>query len=304
MKKNIMLLLIAVMGMNSYGQQDSQYTQYMYNTMNINPGYTGTRGVMSILGLYRTQWVGLDGAPKTGTFTIHSPITASGQGLGFSVVNDQIGVSKETTVSASYSYPIQLSATVKLSLGISVSGNFLEVDYNRLTIHDNPDSELRGVINQTSPNVGAGAYFHAEKWYAGLSVPRFLETEFYDDIQTSVATEKMHFYVMGGYVFDLNESLQFKPAAMVKAVNGAPLAVDISANFLFNEKFTLGVAYRWDASVSGMAGFQISRGLNIGYAYDFDTERLGKYNSGSHEIFLRFDLISPLKARMMSPRFF
>ncbi|WP_264550751.1 type IX secretion system membrane protein PorP/SprF [Flavobacterium sp. N2038] len=300
--KIITLVFLGTLGASA--QQESQYTQYMYNTMTINPAYTGTRAIPSVFGLYRTQWVGLDGAPKTANFSLEMPINAQGQGIGLSVINDQIGPSATTNVTGSYSYPIHLSAEVIMSLGISASINSMEVDYNKVNPYDKNDPFMTGVISKVSPNVGAGVYFHSSKWYAGLSVPQILETKFYEDVQISQAAQKMHFYAMGGYVFDLNDNLKFKPAVMVKAVNGSPLAVDLSANFLFNDKFTLGAAYRWDAAVSAMAGFQITDGLNIGYAYDYDTQKIGNYNSGSHEIFLRFDLFSTTKYRLVTPRFF
>lgn len=305
MKKIFYLLMILFFGIfEASAQQESQYTQYMYNTMTINPGYTGTRGIPSVFGLYRTQWVGLEGAPKTANFSIDSPIDSKGQALGLSVMNDKIGPSSETNLMLNYAYPIQLSADVHLSLGVSAGLNFNEVDLNKTTKYDPNDTYLTGVLNRTSPNVGAGIYFHASKWYAGLSVPLILETKFYDDVKESVASKQMHFYAMGGYVFDLNDNLKFKPAAMVKMTEGAPLAVDLSANFLINDKFTLGGAYRWDAAVSAMAGFQVTPGLNIGYAYDYDTTKIRNYNSGSHEIFLRFDLFSTTKYRLVTPRFF
>ncbi|WP_276381304.1 type IX secretion system membrane protein PorP/SprF [Flavobacterium sp. H4147] len=305
MKKIISLLVILFLGvLEVSAQQESQYTQYMYNTMTINPGYTGTRGLPSVFGLYRTQWVGLDGAPKTANFSIESPISHNGQGLGLSVMNDKIGPSEETNLMLNYSYPIQLSADVHLSLGINGGLNFVDVDLNKLKVKDANDIYLSGTLAKTSPNFGAGIYFHSSKWYAGLSVPMMLETKFYDDVKESIASKRMHFYAMGGYVFDLNDNLKFKPAAMIKMTNGAPLAVDLSANFLFGDKLTLGAAYRWDAAVSGMAGFQVTPGLNIGYAYDYDTQKIGNYNSGSHEIFLRFDLFAGTKYRLVTPRFF
>jgi type IX secretion system PorP/SprF family membrane protein len=304
MKKIIMVLLLLAVFFPSFAQQDSQYTQYMYNTLTINPGYTGTSGVTSIFGIYRAQWVGLDGAPKTGSLSVQAPVSENGQGLGLTIINDQIGATNETTAAINYSYPIKLSEDVKLSLGLSAVGNFWDIDYNKLTIHEQNDVDLIGKISRFSPNIGVGAYMYSDKWYMGVSIPRILETEFYDAIQTSVVTRKKHFYMMGGYVFNVSDALKFKPAAMVKAVTGAPLAVDLSANFLLEDRLTLGVAYRWDSAVSAMAGFQISEGLNIGYAYDFDTSKLGKYNSGSHEIFLRFDLFSISKNRIVTPRFF
>ncbi|WP_278021174.1 PorP/SprF family type IX secretion system membrane protein [Flavobacterium ginsengisoli] len=298
----MIILLIGILKVSA--QQESQYTQYMYNTMTINPAYTGTRAVPSIFGLYRAQWIGFEGGPKTANFSVELPITKSGQGLGFSIMNDKIGPSSETNVTISYSYPIQLSADLHMSLGISGTGNFLNVDYTKLKVFDPNDPFLTGQLSKISPNVGAGVYFHTPKWYAGLSVPMILETKFFDDIQSSMVSKRMHFYAMGGYVFDLNSDLKFKPVAMIKMVEGAPLAVDVSANFLFNDKFTLGAAYRWDAALSGMAGFQVTPQINIGYAYDLETTRLRNYNSGSHEIFLRFDLFTNTKYRLVTPRFF
>lgn len=296
--------MLFVLSLKCFSQQQSQYTQYMYNTMTINPGYTGTRGVASVLGLYRAQWVGLDGAPRTGSFSIESPISSNGQGLGLSVVNDQIGPSSETVLTGNYSYPIQLSETLKMSLGISAAVDFMKVDFSELDIYDPDDPYLAGSLSETSPNVGVGVYFHTNKWYAGVSIPQILETKFYDDVQTSVATQKTHFYAIGGYVFDINTNLKLKPAVLLKAVDGAPMSLDVSANLLIKEVLTLGVAYRWDAAVSAMAGFQITSGFFAGYSYDYDTENLGNYNSGSHEIFLRFDLFTQSKYRLVTPRFF
>ncbi|MGS2737709.1 PorP/SprF family type IX secretion system membrane protein [Sinomicrobium sp. M5D2P17] len=303
MKKTIIVL--ALLGSwISYGQQESQYTQYMYNTMSVNPAYAGTRGVMSIFGLYRSQWVGLDGAPKTAQLSVHSPISRQGHGLGLSVINDEIGPSRDTYVNASFSYKLQLDPFTWLNLGIMAGGSFLEVNYDKLNVHDPDDPSLSGRLSRFSPNIGAGAYLHSDHWYVGLSVPALLETRFYDDIQQSMAKEKMHFYLIGGYVFDLDHNWKFKPAALIKAVSGAPLAVDVSANVLYNESFTVGAAYRWDAGLSGLAGFQVNDNLMIGYAYDFDTSRLGNYNSGTHEVFIRFEFVSSGRSRMRSPRFF
>ncbi|UGU16292.1 type IX secretion system membrane protein PorP/SprF [Sinomicrobium kalidii] len=302
--KKLFLVLGLLGSWITFAQQEPQYTQYMYNTVSVNPGYAGTRGVASILGLYRQQWAGLEGAPETAQFSIHSPISYRGHGLGLSIINDEIGPSRDTYVNASFSYKLQLGYDTWLNLGIMAGGSFLEVNYDKLNIHDPGDPELSGRLSKFSPNIGAGAYLHASNWYVGLSVPALLETHFYDDIQQSVAKEKMHFYLIGGYVFDLSPTLKFKPAALVKAVSGAPLGVDVSANFLFNEKFTLGAAYRWDAAVSALAGFSITEGLHVGYTYDWDTTGLGNYNSGTHEVFLRFEFVSSSRNRMISPRFF
>jgi type IX secretion system PorP/SprF family membrane protein len=302
------LVLLAVFLMSTLlsAQQDSQYTQYMYNTVAVNPAYAGSRGVMSLFLMHRNQWVGLEGAPVTNVFSINKPISNTNLGYGISVVNDRIGISDNNTVSADLSYSIPISNAYQLSFGLKTSLNWLSVDYNRLTIREPNDNILReqnSIENQFSPNFGVGIYWHSSKNYIGISIPNFLETRRYDDDLRSTATDKMHIYVIGGRVFTLNADWLLKPAILTKLVQGAPLQVDVSANFLFSQKLTLGVAYRLSAAVTGLVGFQISEAWQIGYAYDTDTSQLSNYNSGSHEIFLRFELFRTYN-KIVSPRFF
>lgn len=291
------------------GQQDAQYTQYMYNTININPAYAGSRGTLSVFGLHRTQWVGLDGAPVTNTFSVNTPIN-SNMGLGVSVINDRIGPSTDNNLSVDFSYSIDTSPFYKLSFGLKGTANLLNVDFNKLNIQDPSDPRFQyNIDNKFSPNIGAGVYFHSDKSYIGFSVPNMLEKKYFntsanDESESYVVKQRMHYYLMAGYVFDLDYNLKFKPSLLTKVVQGAPLQTDISANFLFNDKFTAGVAYRLSSSVSGLVGFQVSDSWFIGYSYDAETTKLANYNSGSHEIFLRFELLSRSKSRMMSPRFF
>ena len=297
-------LFLSLVPQGVFAQQDSQYTNYMYNTININPAYAGSRGVMSIFGLHRTQWVGLDGAPVTNTFSLNTPINNSNLGLGLSFVNDRIGPSDENTISVDLSYSIPTSETYKLSFGIKGTANLLNVDYSKLGRYDLTDPQFQNnVDNRFSPNIGAGVYFHSDKLYVGLSVPNFLETKHFDDNASTTAKEKMHYYLMGGYVFDLSPNLKFKPAFLSKAVKGAPLQLDLTANFLIYEKFMLGAAWRWDAALSGLAGFQVSERWFIGYGYDAETTKLANYNSGSHEIFLRYEF-KGRQEKAISPRFF
>jgi len=287
----------------TYAQQDAQYTQYMYNTINVNPAYAGSRGVMSIFGLYRTQWVGLDGAPVTSAFSVNSPIENTNLGVGLSFVNDRIGPTVENTVSADLSYTIQTSETYKLSFGIKGTANLFNLDPTKLNPMNQNDPLLQNLNNNFSPNVGAGVYFHSNKSYLGVSVPNFFETKRYSDNDVAVYKERTNMYFIGGYVFELSPSLKFKPAFLTKMVQGAPLQLDVSGNFLINDKLMLGAAWRWSAAMSFMAGFQITDGLYAGYGYDLETTKLANYNSGSHEIFLRFELFKR-QSRIVSPRFF
>ena len=290
-------------GYAGFAQQDAQYTQYMYNTININPAYAGSRGVLSVFGLHRTQWVGLDGAPTTNAFSINTPINNSNLGVGLSFVNDRIGPTEENTISADISYTVQTSETYKLSFGVKGTANLFSLDVNKLNPADANDPRLYNFDNNFTPNIGAGVYFHSDKLYVGLSVPNFFETTRYEDNSISVSKERMNFYLIGGYVFDLSPSVKFKPAFLAKSIEGAPLQLDLSGNFLINEKFTIGAAWRWSAAASVMAGFQITDGLFVGYGYDLETTRLSRYNSGSHEIFLRFELFNKYN-KITSPRFF
>jgi len=286
-----------------FAQQDAQYTQYMYNTININPAYAGSRGALSIFGLYRTQWVGLDGAPETSSFSVNTPLSNSNLGLGVSLVNDKIGPTNENTLSADLSYTVPTSETFKLSFGIKATGNLFSLDVNKLQPEHQGDPQFQDLNSKFSPNVGAGVYYHSDKAYVGLSVPNFIETNRYDDNDTAIFKDKINYYLIAGYVFDLDPYIKFKPAVMTKMVEGSPLQVDLSANFMFNDKFVAGLAYRWSAALSAMAGFQVTDGLFIGYSYDRETTRLNNYNSGSHEIFLRFEFFNNY-SRITSPRFF
>ena len=305
-----LLLIMLLCASWSYSQQDAQYTQYMYNTVSINPGYAGSRGHLSIAALYRAQWVGLDGAPKTQTFNFHTPVGYNGVGMGISVVNDQIGPTSETYFDLDFSYTVPTGGEGRLSFGLKASAHLLDIRFSELnqdlTNPGGPDPTLQQDIdNRFSPNIGAGVYYHTNKFYAGLSVPRFLQTSHFDESSLSTAREQMNFYLITGYVLDMSAFWKFKPTLLVKAVQGAPLQADFSANFMYNDKFIMGAAYRWDAAVSGLVGFQISPEFMIGMAYDREITELGRavFNDGSFEIILRYDFIKVLD-NLKSPRFF
>lgn len=299
----ILGLLLTTFFVNA--QQEAQYTQYMYNTGNINPAYAGSRGSLSGLIMHRTQWVGLDGAPVTNTAVISSPLGISQKfGLGVSVLNDRLGPSDNNVLSVDLSYYVPTSENFKLAFGVKGTADMFKVDFTKVKLF-NPNDGLNreNIDNRFSANIGAGLYWYSEKTYLGLSVPYILENHYYDNDIQYVASDRMHLHVMAGHVFSLGSETKFKPSVLSKVVQGAPLQVDLSANFLFFDKFTLGAAYRWSAAVSAMAGFQISDSWLIGYSYDRETTRLGNFNSGSHEVFLRYELFRKYD-KVVSPRFF
>ncbi len=303
MKKYIIIIIFFI-GLTGYSQQDAQYTQYMYNTSLFNPAYVGSEDFLKISGVYRSQWVGLDGAPETFSLSLNDRI-GKNVGIGGSIISDKVGPSNETIINADFSYTINFENTA-LAFGLKASANILNVDFSQLTGSDTDMEFEENVDDRFTPNVGAGVYFYSDKYYVGLSVPQLLETSHYERNElreTYLAKERFHTYFMGGYVFNLNENLKLKPAYLLKVTDGAPLQLDLSANFLLLDRFTLGASYRLNSAVSALAGFQVFNNVFVGYSYDADTTELRSYNSGSHEIVLRFDVISSLK-KYMSPRFF
>ena len=302
--KKYFLIAFVFAAISATAQQEAQYTQYMYNALTVNPGYTGTVGHLEGVLQHRSQWVGIDGAPTTQAFTLHSPVFNERVGLGLSVVNDKLGPSQEFFANANFSYIIPVGYESNISFGLKAGVRVLDIDWSKGIYYQNNDPLLNtNINNRTTPTVGAGIYYYTDRMYAGISVPSFIRSDYYDDVQESTVSDRLHYYVMGGYVFDISDNLKFKPAVLGKIVSGAPVTVDVSANFLLYEKLTLGASYRWDDSVSALAGFQITRGIFAGYSYDYTVTEFNKYNDGSHEVILRFELL-PKNKRVKSPRLF
>jgi len=312
MKKNLIALVFVIASFGAItAQQDAQFTQYMYNTISINPAYAGSRGVLSMAALHRSQWVGLDGAPTTQTLNVNSPVGRR-VGLGLSIVNDEIGngTNQETYFDVSFSYTVPTGNDGKLSFGLKAGGHLLNIDFAKLAgfTEEQSSNGFPNIDKKFSPNFGAGIYYHTNRFYAGLSAPNILETEHFDNsgvTRSYLARERLNWYLIAGYVFDLNQNLKLKPALLFKTVKGAPLQADLSASFLINDKFSLGAAYRWDAALSALAGFQISDQFMVGLAYDREVTELGNtsFNDGSFEVFLRYELFKN-QNRVLTPRFF
>lgn len=301
---NILLMpLCMLLVYTSHSQQDPQFTQYMYNTMSVNPAYTGSRGHLSMLGMHRSQWVGINGAPESQVFTIDAPVGKK-VGLGLVVVNDQLGPTNELFVDGNFAYTIPLDENDrKLSLGVKGGVRVFNLDFSKGSFED-PDMVFQDNINnKIFPTVGAGIYYHTDRGYVGLAIPNFFTQEHYDRLDQALATERLHYYAIAGKVYDATADIKLKPALFVKWVPGSPVIADLSLNAMIKETLTLGVAYRWDDSVSALLGLRIWQSLSLGYAYDMTTTDLSDYNYGTHEIFLRYEFISNEK-RLKSPRFY
>lgn len=293
----------------SSAQQDPEYTHYMYNMSVVNPAYaTGTAAMMNLGGLYRTQWVGAVGAPKTFTFFGHTALSEKIE-VGASLISDDIGdgAKKENNFYADFAYVLQLQGKNKLSLGLKAGFTSLQTNFNGFRFTD-PATDLAFAenINVTKPNIGAGAYYFTDKYYVGLSVPNLLSSKHIEEKSgiNAFGSEEIHIFLTAGYVFQISDAFKLKPAFMSRFVSGAPISVDITANVLYNEKFELGAAYRINDAVSALMNINVTPSLRIGYAYDYTVSNLGQFNSGTHEIMLLFDLDLLGRGYDKSPRFF
>jgi type IX secretion system PorP/SprF family membrane protein len=310
MRKLLLLLLLStIVSWEIQAQQDAQYTHYMFNTLSVNPAYAGSREALTVTGLHRSQWVGFPGAPKTQTLTIHSPFLKDKIGLGLSFINDKIGPTKTTSIYSDFAYKIQVGERGKLSFGLKGGINMRSNDLVALkTIQQGDDSFTTNVASEVLMNFGFGLYYNRKRFYTGLSVPRLLENNFQEN-QTSegLAKDNRHlFYIVGG-VIDVSKKnkIKIKPTALVKYTRGAPLDVDLTATFLILEKLWIGPMYRLGDAVGGLIGFNITDQLSAGYSFDWSTtNKTSKYNSGSHEVMLRYDLIYKNKRKIRSPRYF
>lgn len=309
LSKILSIAILVLSASTAFAQQLPQFTQYMFNTISINPAYAGSRGTFSAVGLHRSQWVGLEGGPETQTLSLHAPLRNEKVGLGLSFINDQLGYENFAYIYGDFSYTIQTSSKTKLAFG--VKGGFTHYNLDETLLNDpsvTNDPFFNDLSNRWSPNIGAGIYWHTNKWYLGLSAPRILNTDYNKGRDSSIdyiALERISYYFTGGYVFDLSETTKLKPSVLLKATNGAPLSFDISANFLFNEVFWIGGGYRINqsaAAIGGIADFQVSKQLRIGYAYEYPISDIRAYTSGTHEVLLMFEVFK--SKRIKSPRYF
>jgi len=310
MKKLYLASLLALGGLtDALAQQDPHYTQYMYNMNVINPAYAGSKENLAFGLLYRKQWVDIEDSPTTATFSGHSPV-GKNVGLGLSAINDEIGPVKETNVYADFSYTLQLGGEHRLALGIKAGATFHKVglfDEINGTVPDPGDPAFAENVSNTYLNIGTGAFYYTDKYYVAFSVPNMLKSKHLDITQTGeqrqFGSETQHYFLTGGYVFQVSDNVKLKPSFMLKSSFEVSPSVDGSLNALFYEKFEIGATYRLDDSFGGMVNYAITPNLRIGYAYDHIISDLNVTTPSSHEVMLLFDLNFPKKVSR-SPRYF
>ncbi|MDW8851774.1 type IX secretion system membrane protein PorP/SprF [Flavobacterium sp. MMLR14_040] len=311
MKKIIIFISFFFYIISMSAQQDPEYTHYMYNMSVVNPAYaSGMPAMLNLGALYRTQWVGAVGAPKTFTFFGHTAINDKIE-VGLSLISDDIGdgAKKENNVYADFAYVLNLGGQNRLSLGLKAGFSSIQTNFNGFVLQSgdtSTDLAFAENVNVTKPNIGVGAYFFRNNFYVGLSAPNLLNTKHIEEKSgiNAFGSEDIHTFLTAGYVFQISDKVKLKPAFMTKYVTGAPLSIDITANVLYNNKFEFGAAYRIDDAISALVNINVTPSLRVGYAYDYTLSNLGQFNSGTHEIMLLFDLDLLGKGFDKSPRFF
>ncbi len=283
-------------------QQDPMYTQYMFNTLPINPAYAGSREMLSAIVLGRKQWVGFEGAPTTATFSIHSPVYKA-MALGSSLVYDEYGPVEQTSFFVDYAYHLKLSERLKLSLGLSGGFKYYTVDFNGLYKVTTTDAAYANSIEELFlPNFGFGLFLYSNNFYFGASAPRLIENS-YKDSGYGAGTEVRHYYALSGVVIHASKDLIFRPSVMARVADSSPFSIDFNLYSILYDKFWIGAMYRLNDSFGAMVQYQLNQQLKVGYAFDLTSNALSTSSSGSHEIMISYDFQFD-KNKFYNPRYF
>lgn len=301
-------------GYHAHAQYDAMFTQYMFNETFINPAYAGSKEAMSATLLHRQQWVNFPGRPVTTSFALHGPMQGNKMGLGLNILNEKVGVMNRNLIYASYAYRLKLDDKSTFAMGLMGGLDNQTNRLNTLKVSNDAsapaDPQFGITPNVVAPNFGAGIYYNTKNLYVGLSVPRLLDNQvrFGTDgsstvRSTKVAANRFTYYLTGGYLFTLTEEFKLKTNVMLKAVQNAPMQVDLGANLLIRDMFWTGLSYRTGSSLALMLGMQVNKQFLVCYSYDYGLNKIQKYSQGSHEIVINY-LFSFTGRKIITPRYF
>lgn len=318
-KLNIKTIALAIASIfvteAAMAQYDAMFTQYMFNEMFINPAYAGSKEAMSATLLHRQQWVSFPGRPVTTSFSLHGPLLGNKMGLGLSVLNEKIGVSSRNLIYGSYAYRLKLDAKSTLAMGLMGGIENQQNGLAKLKVSNDIGAPVDPQFSQNSPslmapNFGIGLYYNTQNLYVGLSVPRMIDNRMklsdngINTIKvTRIAANRFTYYLTAGYLYKINDELKVKANAMIKAVQNAPVQLDLGGNVLINDMFWAGLSYRSNSSMAILLGIQANKQLLINYAYDYGLNKIQKYSQGSHEIAINY-LFSFTGRKIVTPRYF
>lgn len=301
-----LVLALLVFAATGKSQQHPMYSQYMFNMLNINPAYAGSRGVGTATALYRNQWIGINGAPQTSSLSYDVAMKEKKIGLGVQMYDDKLGIERTTGLNLSYAFRIQLTESGTLSLGLQAGVLNYRANYSEVRTFQPNDPSFNQNISGILPSAAAGIYYNSDKFYLGLSTPALFRTKLSPtntaDV-SSVSGRDLHLYLASGFVVNLNQDLALKPSVLVKAVSGAPVEFDFNTNLWIQNFLSLGFSYRTGDAIVGMAELQLNKQLRFGYAHDKAFTELGNYNTGTHELMLRYEFGAGT-GKVASPRYF
>lgn len=306
--KKVIGIIIGILGGSAalHAQQDAMFTHYMYNTQAVNPAYAGSRQALTITALHRSQWVSFPGAPTTQTLTLHTPVRRESIGLGLSVMNDKIGPVSTASMYVDFAYRIKLNErNDRLSFGLKGGFNLRQAKLSTLETEQASDPIFGNISGQFMPNFGFGAYYQAQRFYLGVSTPKLLQNKYTTISGGEQGAEQRHYFLIGGAMVKMNTDFEFRPTALVKMTPGAPVEADITAMFIYQQKMQAGVMYRTGDAAGLLIGMNALENLTIGYSFDWSfTNTTFRYNGGSHELMLRYDLVYKNRYKIKSPRYF
>lgn len=319
MKRHILitLVLLCTGATVALSQQQRLYTMFMYNKLALNPGYAGYHMHGCFTGIYRSQWIGLEGAPESQILSYHTAFGGERIGLGLSLARETIGISSQTTIDGVYAYKLPMGSGT-LSLGAQASVRNMMVDYTDPSVQAIEDLTFDQGIDLTRDsrwvaNFGAGAYFHTDNFYIGVAAPRMMNSDIdFEENNLFISREERHWYAMTGYVLPLNYTLDFVPQLLVRYTEVAPVDFDINASIVWKEDYTFGLTYRAGGdkessgeSVDVIVSARVARGFLLGISYDFTLSALREYSNGSIEVVLRYVFNEPARqGKFVNPRYF
>lgn len=309
MKINFTNSLVAVgflaLSVNLSAQQETQSSLYFFNPVMVNPAYAGSQDALQVTATVRDQWTGFKGAPKTQCLSLHTPLRREKIGIGFTVLNDAIGATKNTGFYGDFSYSIRLNQkNSRLAFGLKAGVDIYKTNFQPLRVNDNTDAVYTNGFNYTKTlfNTGAGIYYYGKRHYLGIASPRLIPNKI-NLTADQTALQENHFYGFGGVVIKLNGALNLRPSFMVKYVKNAPLSMEGNLSLLIYDKVWVGAMYRHGAAAGANIMFNLTQNLRVGYAYDYALTKIQNYSAGSHEIMLSYNLRSKSNG-LKSPRYF
>lgn len=286
--KKIFLVIFGVAALGAAtlkAQQEPIFTHYLHNPVSINPAIAGTVRNLNMSMLSRLQWVGLEGAPTTFSYSAHMPWPDKKIGVGINLMSDNTWPLSNTHFSGSYAYRLRVNDDITLSLGIKGGFTYYHASVTNLDVVNPDDPAFTQNEKRFYPNIGVGAYIYSYQFYAGLSLPRMLQTSFNRKFDKTL---KSPLYIIGGYNYELNSDWILMPSMLAGAMIGVPMTCDITAQALYKGRFYFGAHYRIGDAVGIFFDMKLEHDISFGYAFDFSLNKLSRINTGTHELMLSY----------------